>query len=74
MKIRTNYIFYSSSFSFFCTFSMIWNVASARDEISLRRWSAWWFYVFAHLQKEHWLQKMHFVGRNASFSLMCLYT
>jgi len=52
---------------------MIWNVASARDEISLRKWSAWWYCAFAHLQREHWLQKMRFVGSNASLSLMCLY-
>jgi len=31
-------------------------------EISLRKWSAWWFYAFAHLQ-EHWLQKMHVINQ-----------
>ena len=36
---------------------MIWNVASAWDEISLRKWSAWWYCAFAHLQREHWLKK-----------------
>jgi len=51
---------------------MFWNVASARDEISLRKRSG----GSAHLRsfRGHWLQKMRFVGSNASFSLMLLYT
>jgi len=51
---------------------MIWNVASVRDEISLRRWSG----GTAHLRTivGALLQKMHFVGSNASFSPMSLRT
>jgi len=54
---------------------MFWNVASARDEISLRKWSGGsaYLHTFTPLE-EHWLQKMRFVGSNASFSLMLLYT
>jgi len=48
---------------------MLWNVPSARDEISLRKWSA----QLCTLE-EHWLQKMRFVGSNALFSLMLVHT
>jgi len=34
----------------------------------------WWYCTFAHLYRKYWLQKMHFVGSNASFSLMFFYT
>jgi len=34
----------------------------------------WWYCAFAQLWREHWLQKMRFVGSNAPFSLMFLYT
>jgi len=51
---------------------MFWNVASVRDEISLRKWSG----GSAHMRplEEHWLQKMRLVGSNASFSLVLLCT
>jgi len=39
MKIRTKYTFKSNSFPCFRVFPMFWNVASARDEISLRKCS-----------------------------------
>jgi len=49
---------------------MFWNVASARDEISLRKWSG----DFLEGALVALLQKMRFVGSNASFSLMLIYT
>jgi len=48
---------------------MFWNVASAREEISLRKWSGGSEGALVAL-----LQKMRFVGSNAIFSLMLLYT
>jgi len=48
---------------------MFWNVASARVEISLRKWS-----VQLRTSEGVLVAKMHFVGSNVSFSLMLFYT
>jgi len=54
---------------------MFWNVASARDEISLRKWSGV-LRIYAPLKGAlvALSQKMRFVGSNAPFSVMLLYT
>jgi len=48
---------------------MLWNVAIARGEISLRKWS-----VQSCTLEGTLVAKMRFVGNNASFSLMLYYT
>ena len=55
--------------SCFRVFSMLWNVAIARGEISLRKWS-----VQSCTLEGTLVAKMRFVGNNASFSLMLYYT
>jgi len=51
---------------------MFWNVASARGEISLRKWSGGSEYLRTF--RGAFVAEMRFVGSNASFSLMLLYT
>jgi len=72
MKIRTNYTFIQIASPCFRDFPRIWNVASVRDDISLRKWSG----GTAGLRSlvEALVAKNAFVGSSASFSHLFLCT
>ena len=73
MKILKIYTFDSNTFSLFSYFSNDLECCKcARLDFTTQM--VWWYCAFAQLWREHWLKKMRFVGSNASFSLMLLYT
>jgi len=72
MKIRTKCIFISNSVPCFIVFTMFWNVASARYEISLHKW-VWCYCAVAHFRRSINCKEMRFFGSSASFSFMFLY-